>query len=754
MQAAIDNTFSRVGRRMPPSESALRPPFSLLLLAVGLLLPGARVSAAVPWAVEGATLRVQVEVSDPPSDPAAGVLAILPDGGLLPRPVPDATVLSSEGETLVSQTLWHNAARGYAVAFLATGKVSQAWIYLRGISQSPSETLNRGLHPSLLLYTRPGPPELDKARRLPGLLPEKTETVMGPIANICLSDNPWGPHDFFHSYASGWIRRARAGRVYFCTISRDESELRVDGRTVAEWPANRNRQDGAKGQFGSWVELTAGLHRLEYVHVAGGGGKELQAAWKIPGETPGDLPVAIPASAYLHSGLCRILRAEFRDGRPAFAIDGARTPSRYFWFGEQPLNLYELRANPLGNTTNDTTFTWIFDADRRMTWPHATWIFPGGTTNTVTCVAVNRRGTTKVVTPLLVTGDVPRGAINSRTDRAWFRAVLLSMCESTAPGKSPCSRWTPDFWETLMNIAVPFEGPELLETIFTRSRRETLALERGKRWTLEDVFIGGLRGSRPDQALSWAERFEKEETDAARRFALKQDRFDLTLYDLADTVAARGLAGDLKSAAQTPEQRLRAMIRLADVERAVSNLEAAVTLYGDAQDRYHEQLRQRAPSPLPEPTVKDLRRAARPRLLSTRAYARAPGRDWRTLAVRESSFYASVSGLTEGGYLFEARDLLRQWELEVPLSKIGGDYPLAEAEYYLAAGSVRRALAGLRLYRGGMDISGALPDVMDLELRCLVQLERRKEAEALAGEILKQFPNHPAADRARKTLGQ
>ncbi len=720
-----------------------------LLLSVA---PGAR-AAAERWAIEGATLRFEVAVTQPPSDPEAGVLAIIPDGGLLPRPAPDATVLAPNGEVLPSQTVWHNSARELAVAFLATGKVSSAWIYLRGVSQLASSSPPRGLCPSLLFFTRPGPPEMDKASRFPASLPGNPEALMGPIPRICLSDNPFGPHELFHSYITGWIRRPKASRVYFCTISREESELRVDGRAVATWPASRPRKDGAKGQFGSWVELSAGLHRIEYIHFAGNGGKELQAAWRIPGETAGDLPTAIPESAFLHSGSCRLVRADFRDGRPAFVVDGNRTPSRYFWFGEKPVNLYHMRIDGLGADTNDTAYTWIFDADRRMTWPHTTWLFDGGGTNTVTVSAVNRKGTTRVTVPLLLTGQPQQGSVNNATDRAWFRGVMLDMCRATAPGKSPCARWSPDLWDTLAAIAVPFEGTDLLEAVFSGSRRETLALDRGRRWTLEDVFVGGLRKNAPDEALRWLDRFEKEEQDAARRFALKQDRFDVTLHELNDTVGARRIAADIKNVAQIPEQRLRAMIRLGDVERAVSNLEAAVTLYGDAQDQYHEQLRQGSPGPRPKPVVSEAPRR-KPRMMSTRAYARAPDRDWKTLAVREASFYSTVSSLIEGNYLLEARDALRQWEIEVPLSKLGGDYPLAEAEYYLAAGNVRRALAGVELYRASMDISSSLPDVMDLQLRCLTQLGRRKEAEAVAADILKQFPNHPAAARARQTRGE
>jgi TolA-binding protein len=185
------------------------------------------------------------------------------------------------------------------------------------------------------------------------------------------------------------------------------------------------------------------------------------------------------------------------------------------------------------------------------------------------------------------------------------------------------------------------------------------------------------------------------------------------------------------------------LIRLGDVERADSNRVAALKYYGEAQDRYHAQWQRDAAA-----AVKREDKTAKPAIQSIAA------RDWRTQAVREASFHATVASLIDGQYLFEAREKLRRWELEAPVSKLNGDYPLAEAEYFLAAGNRVRALAGLALYRQGTDISSALPDVLNLELQCLVDLRRTREAESVAERLLKQFPNHPAAARAKRVLGK
>jgi TolA-binding protein len=95
---------------------------------------------------------------------------------------------------------------------------------------------------------------------------------------------------------------------------------------------------------------------------------------------------------------------------------------------------------------------------------------------------------------------------------------------------------------------------------------------------------------------------------------------------------------------------------------------------------------------------------------------------------------------------------LRKWELEVPLCKLSGDYPLAEADYYIAAQHYARALAGLRIYRKGVDVSSSLPEAMGLEMDCLAQMKKEADARELAKDIVKRFPNHPIGERARKVL--
>jgi len=86
---------------LAPRPSPRSAHFSLAA-AAALLLLGAGAVRAAGWPVDGATVRCDVQVIASPNEPEAGIIAIVPDGGLLPRSAPDPVVLDSKGKMLKS----------------------------------------------------------------------------------------------------------------------------------------------------------------------------------------------------------------------------------------------------------------------------------------------------------------------------------------------------------------------------------------------------------------------------------------------------------------------------------------------------------------------------------------------------------------------------------------------------------------------------------------------------------------------------
>jgi len=113
---------------------------------------------------------------------------------------------------------------------------------------------------------------------------KRAERVMGRafVPRIFYGHNQFGPSLNNVNVFTGWLICPTTGKYIFVTSSDDASFLLVDGKMVVSWPGWHGavRDIRHKGS----VELTAGVHKLEYYHVQGGGGGQyMVAAWQPPG---------------------------------------------------------------------------------------------------------------------------------------------------------------------------------------------------------------------------------------------------------------------------------------------------------------------------------------------------------------------------------------------------------------------------------------------------------------------------------------
>ena len=86
----------------------------------------------------------------------------------------------------------------------------------------------------------------------------------GFVPNIFLGINPFGPSENFGALFRGVFVAPRTGEYGFATVSDDASVLTVDGQDVASWPGGHGVDARAYLQHGGKIQLTAGLHRVEY----------------------------------------------------------------------------------------------------------------------------------------------------------------------------------------------------------------------------------------------------------------------------------------------------------------------------------------------------------------------------------------------------------------------------------------------------------------------------------------------------------
>jgi len=409
----------------------------------------------------------------------------------------------------------------------------------------------------------------------------------------------------------------------------------------------------------------------------------------------------VPAAAFVQSGRAQPVAATVRSGAAAAWFEyGAES---YLWLGERPVNLYQFRAQ--------TTGTWEFAGGLALKTDRTRWLLEGDGPHEVTFTV----GGSRCTLPVWFGNPPARASADDPNQRRIYQDALLTRCRAVPAPRRPCADWSASLWATLLGVTAPGEGRALLDVVFGRSQADVLGLKPAERWALEDRYFELLRREEPAAARTWLERFLKEERDNQRRFGWQIAQVELLLYELDDVERARVLAGKLMPLAHAAGSNAvaRLQVRQGDIERLAGQRDKARDIYATVQ---------------------------------------RAGRDWRAAAVRQASYFEDVKQALRHGALEPARDRLAAWEIELPLSKLDGDYILAEAQYWMAVRQEHRALRNLLAFRQQTDLSPFLPAAMKLERDCLVALNRREELAALAADLEKRFPTLPLTRETRRMV--
>ncbi len=720
-------------------------------------------SAEAKWLVPEACLRFDIRIATQPTDRRAGIITIFPDGGLLPRPYPETTVIDSEGNILKSACLWHNPDEGLAIVFARPDVGFGVQVYLQSAERLVYHTPESRLKPSLMAYVQPvapGKADLSAARQLAGQSPPGRNARFGMVEAIRTRNNPlWREDRNFLTYYAGWLRPREAGPTWIATVSQDGSQFLVDGKTIAVWPAGAPRAAGERGQIGGTVALTDDVHFIEYIHFQRTGGLEALLAWRGPGQSPDTLPSGIYRDDYLQSGRGEILGVESRTGAPVPLISAAHLS--HLWLYEEPVFLARFSGAFARENPEDTRYTWRIGESAEITGSEFLWLVEGKEERMLHLSVASAKGRASATRPFYLRHNTTSVSLDDPHDCETYRAAFLGMFQALPAGKSPSASWSENMWRTLLEVLEPYKGEELLQELFARAHADIRRLPPDIRQRLEDRFFAIMRYSDPETAGAWLEKFYHDENDRGRRRQWQMVKADYLLYDMGETNQARRIVRELGQIPGDPVVSLRAMIREGDIERLSGNYETARRIYSRAQDRFTELQRSDRTRAFFDASAAVRRSAAEQQAVREAlradplAFARtAPAQadDWRARAVRESAHEETVNKLIENGYFFEARDAMAEWELEFPLHKFSGSLVIAEAKYHMHIGNYRRTRLLLENYREGVRISNFLPQAMRLELECLRRMNDINALRKLAQEVERRLPNHPVARETREML--
>ena len=249
-----------------------------------VLLSALAMISADPWHLPGWEARAVVAIGKPSREPGmdAAVVGVLLQGDAKPNG-DDLRVVDASGKPVPFQVLHVAADRDALIAFRATDPAGRYFIYFKNPqAQVAPERIQvdpkPGAGPPKAAWTprfgvayqtlrRPEGPNPKTVEEMAGLLAASTESLGARVQpRVADGYNPFGPSDNYLSIYRGWIRIPKSGTYQFCTVSNEASFSFLDGKPLVAWPGRHTIERGARGEIHAAVELSVGLHYLEYYH--------------------------------------------------------------------------------------------------------------------------------------------------------------------------------------------------------------------------------------------------------------------------------------------------------------------------------------------------------------------------------------------------------------------------------------------------------------------------------------------------------
>jgi len=748
------------------------------------------------WHVPRAPVRFALKLGGRPTHKSAGYFVHIPDGGILPRPCPEPHVVASNGSLVKSYVLWQNSGTGLGLVFEAPpgGDCLVYFTAGRGLRLWKPET---GLTPSAILCTYSGRGAKGDALGL-GRLGSVGPTVhyrnragvrQAPLSVPGDLSGRTGPCAV---YMLAHVNAVDPGKTWVAPIVfAGGTEIRVDGKVLGL--ENRIDKPGGRGQ---WANLSKGLHRMEIFcwNRSGAAPKNgfMAMTWQTPktsakemgGNRPSDLKHAgtpMWASRKLHgneivrSGSASVVRAEAQDGTPVASF--SVTPVENFWLGnEPPLLVYRLNAHTGGRPSN-TRYTFQFGGGSRLDKPVVHWMFQGGRDHSV-ALTVESGGKKSTCTVPFYPYTTHKTDMNRPQCRENFRAAALEVFSACPGNVDPTASWGKSHWNNFFRCMELNKGRELL-THIVNVRWEMLSakLSEPRIELLSTIFLDFAPRVSPQMALKWTEKFEESARGGLEKAMMQVARADVHMFYLDDFDSAKLILQKVMRLRQTDDAGELARIRMGDLAFLSGDMNAAMKLYGEVQNRSkHKNLRRSpgsrsAPSHKPAARLKNVGLARSKSELDAkrgknkkdatpargrRSFAmnhNVPVAEWKMNALLDVSASETIKSLIEQGYLLEAKQMLIRWEREFPLSKLSGDYLINESKLLMAMQDWKRAKAMLEPYCDQVDASSFMPLAVEALLECKVQLQESDESIIeFCEKMKKKLEFHPAGQELADQL--
>jgi len=281
-----------------------------LAWAAFAVMPSAARADQAPWFDPAWTARRVVDAVATPVGQKGGEVAVATfyTGGLA-RPGGADVRVAVQGRRLIRhRVLQAGPGDLLRVAFEVLPSLNRYYIYYGNPKAQAEETLE--IQRGVLLEVRswPGGRQPDKLGQVQAVWTKAKPVAADFVSGIAFGYNPLAESNrpaMLHF--TGWFVPKEPGPYEFATNSHGGSWLAIDGRLVVDWPGMHGPT--RRAQRVGRVDLTAGLHRIDYWNISPGRTTVAVAAVKRPADRR---YVPFPASTVLPVTRAKLVEVDLR----------------------------------------------------------------------------------------------------------------------------------------------------------------------------------------------------------------------------------------------------------------------------------------------------------------------------------------------------------------------------------------------------------------------------------------------------------
>ncbi|MCX7423526.1 MAG: PKD domain-containing protein [Planctomycetia bacterium] len=304
------------------------------MMSQTLLVLMSLIGAEPVWQAADFSQRAIVEIAQSSEDAAVDVAAVkVLTLGRCRADGFDLRVFDAAGKPVPFQVTFLDAAHSALISFRASdAKAGSQFVVYFGnagasraaeqinVPEVPGAGAPQGdwvPHAGLVLTTKQRP-EGDNPKTIEEFTKLWSDSVRphGARYQRRISDgfNPFGSSDDYLSAYRGWLKisAAAAGTYQFCTASNEASFSFLDGKELIHWPGRHTEERGIRGEKNVTIELTAGLHFVEYYHEEVTLRQVAFLGWRTPASGPAF--EAIPESVFVAPHTANVVRYESKEG--------------------------------------------------------------------------------------------------------------------------------------------------------------------------------------------------------------------------------------------------------------------------------------------------------------------------------------------------------------------------------------------------------------------------------------------------------